>query len=314
MKVNLDQAIQLLRSEDIVAVPTETVYGLAARYDSEKAIHAIYKAKNRPFDHPLIVHIASADWLDKLAINIPNYVFTLVEHFWPGPLTIVLKKQSGVSNIITANQDTVAIRMPDHPMLLELIKKLTVPIVAPSANKFCKTSPTTADHVEKSFDYKIPVLDGGDCKIGIESTIVLATENDYFSVLRSGIISALAIEKILKIPCIINNTSLIKTPGKHVVHYQPKFPIIILKNNLDINKYLNNQSERYYFMIFDGNELSSEHHFIFKMPNNPSDYAKLLYQHWHTSDIFSINKILIQLPPDNPEWAGIRDRILKATI
>ena len=314
MKITLEKAIDLLKSDNIVAVPTETVYGLAARYDSEKAIHAVFNAKNRPLDHPLIVHVATIESIYDLAEEIKPYVFDLIKAFWPGPLTLVLKKKKTVSDLITANQDTVAIRMPDHPLLLDLIKKLGKPIVAPSANAFCKTSPTTADHVENNFLSAIPVLDGGPCKVGIESTIILATEDSSLTLLRPGILSKKAIESIAKNPFLKSDTTCLKIPGKKKVHYQPKVPIIAFeKNTLMLQNYLNNTEKKCFVMCFETQALFIKNGLLINMPHNPLDYSPLLYKKWYSVSDEDFDHILIELPPNEDQWQGIRDRILKAT-
>jgi len=314
MKISLEKAIQLLKSEQIVAVPTETVYGLAARYDSEKAIHTIFETKKRPLNHPLIVHIAEIDWLYQLAKDIKPYVLELVDRFWPGPLTLVLKKKMLVNDMITASQDTVAIRMPDHPLLLDVIKKVGVPLVAPSANTFCKTSPTSAEHVENNFHSKVPVLDGGKCKVGIESTIILAIENNALTLLRPGILSKQEIEKAAKIPFHTIDSSNIKVPGQKKVHYQPNVSIIAFENNSTaVQKNFYTTNERYFVMTLHAN-ISHHNHKVIQMPKNPIDYSQLMYELWHSISVEKFDKILIELPPNEDRWHGVRDRILKASI
>jgi L-threonylcarbamoyladenylate synthase len=313
MKISLEKAIVLLKSERIVAVPTETVYGLAARYDCEQAITSIFETKNRPLDHPLIVHIASIDWLDRLALDIKPYVFELIQSFWPGPLTVVLKRKKSVNDLVTAGQDTVAIRMPDHPLLLEVIKRVGVPIVAPSANAFCKTSPTSADHVESNFLSKIPVLDGGPCKVGIESTIVLATEDSTLTLLRPGILSKKEIAQVAHMPFTDNDISNVRAPGKKNIHYQPGVPIIAFENGDRLTQACSkNDQKRYFIMALNVKNTPNHLHHLVTMPNCPSDYSKLLYEKWYCVSSDKFDNILIELPPDEDRWQGIRDRILKA--
>ncbi|MCX7124566.1 MAG: L-threonylcarbamoyladenylate synthase [Gammaproteobacteria bacterium] len=313
MKISSKKAVDLLKSENIVAVPTETVYGLAARYDSEKAIRSIFDTKNRPLDHPLIVHIATINWLYHLADEIKPYVSQLIEKFWPGPLTVVLKKKRCVSNLITGNQDTVAIRMPDHPLLIEVIKKLGVPIVAPSANSFCKTSPTSAEHVENNFLSKIPVLDGGPCKVGIESTIVLATDKDTLTILRPGIISIQEIQNTIKMPCHKNDLSGVKSPGKKNVHYQPSVPILAFEKISELHfQSIKKINRKYFVMCFYNHMDLGESHHVIKMPNNPLFYSQILYEKWYSVSDADFDNIIIELPPNEDQWHGIRDRILKA--
>ena len=170
---DISKAVALLNNEELVAIPTETVYGLAGNIYSEKTIKAIFETKQRPFFNPLIVHIPSIDHLEEIVACIPEKAKLLAESFWPGPMTLVLKKKSTIPNVITAGKDTVAVRIPNHPTTLELLNRLDFPLAAPSANPFNRISPTTAQHVEDYFKDKIKmVLDGGACKIGIESTII----------------------------------------------------------------------------------------------------------------------------------------------
>lgn len=313
MKISLEKSVQLLKSENIVAVPTETVYGLAGRYDSEKAIHAIFETKKRPLNHPLIIHIADLNWLYHLTNDINPYVIRLIRRFWPGPLTLVLKRKMIVSDIITASQDTVAIRMPDHPLLLDVIKKVGVPIVAPSANTFCKTSPTTADHVESNFCSKVYVLDGGKCKVGIESTIILATEKNSLTLLRPGILSKKEIEEYSKVSFISDDAFDIKVPGQKKIHYQPKVPISVFKyNNSKLDSLFLNGNERYFIMHFNRKIPYYHFHDYIHMPNDPLYYSQLMYEKWHSVSLDKFDKILIELPPNEDQWQGVRDRILKA--
>lgn len=313
MIVNLDTALAILQRGETCAVPTETVYGLAARYDDEHAIQKVFSIKQRPLDHPLIVHIAHRKWLGELCTDIPAYVNALIEHFWPGPLTLILNKTARVSHLVTANQSTVAIRMPDHPDFLQLIRKLNCPVVAPSANRFCQTSPTQPSHVESGLGTNIPVLDGGPCSVGIESTILLATNQNTTEILRPGIISTADIESISKVPCITQSKSNIKTPGKHKVHYQPKKPLFVTNTMQELSNVLARHPDtRYYVMsFFDFNDTISPPYTV--MPDSPEQYAQVLYSHWQSSTILEVDAILMELPPDRPEWQGIRDRIFKAS-
>jgi L-threonylcarbamoyladenylate synthase len=313
MKISLEKAIQLLKSEKIVGLPTETVYGLASRFDSEKAIRRIFETKERPLNHPLIIHIAEIDWLYQLAKDINPYVTQLINRFWPGPLTLVLKKKLIVSDMVTASQDTVAIRIPDHPLMRDVIKKVGVPLVAPSANIFCKTSPTTADHVENNFQSSIPVLDGGKCKVGIESTIILATENDSLTLLRPGILSKRQITEVSKIRFRSDNYSNISVPGQKKIHYQPNVSIVAFeKGDSNFHKAIGRKKERYIVVSLHTN-IPYNNHEIIAMPDDPIDYSQLMYESWHNVSLDEFDKILIELPPNEDRWQGVRDRIIKAS-
>ncbi|OGV50538.1 MAG: threonylcarbamoyl-AMP synthase, partial [Legionellales bacterium RIFCSPHIGHO2_12_FULL_42_9] len=177
---------------EIVAIPTETVYGLAANANNAIAIDKIYCLKQRPYNHPLIMHIASGWDLDQWATAIPSYVYNLIDNFWPGPLTLVLpSRKENICDLITGGQPTIAIRCPGHSLTQQLLHQLGYPLVAPSANPFGKISPTTAAHVQISFhESNLMILDGGRCKLGIESTIIDATRFDSYQILRHGSIDA----------------------------------------------------------------------------------------------------------------------------
>ncbi len=173
ISTDLSKAVELLNNEELVAIPTETVYGLAGNIFSEKAVKAIFETKERPFFNPLIVHIPNIDYLETIVEAVPEKAKLLAEAFWPGPITLVLKKKSIIPDLITGGKDTVAVRIPNHPLTLDLLSKLVFPLAAPSANPFNRISPTKAEHVESYFKDKIKmVLDGGACKSGIESTII----------------------------------------------------------------------------------------------------------------------------------------------
>ena len=193
---DIKKAKKALKKNKLVAIPTETVYGLAGNAYDESALVEIFKLKNRPFYNPLIIHIKSASSITDVAIDIPESAMILAEKFWPGPLTLVLKKQPHISDLITAGKDTVAVRVPNHPVALELLDKLDFPLAAPSANPFGSISPTNADHVFNYFGGKLEViLDGGECEKGLESTIIGFEENQPI-LYRHGSISSEEIEKI----------------------------------------------------------------------------------------------------------------------
>ncbi len=198
LKPTVANAIQILESGGVVGIPTETVYGLAACIDQPAGIDQVFALKNRPKDHPLIVHIGDPNALKKYTQEIPHYVEILIQKFWPGPLTLILKKTEAVSDVITAGQDSVAIRMPNHPIALELLKKLKAPVVAPSANKFMQVSPTSRAHVLEGLGEDLLVLEGGECEVGIESTIVDARNPTEAVIVRPGMIGLEDLVAVLK--------------------------------------------------------------------------------------------------------------------
>ena len=192
------------------------------------------------------------------------------------------------------------------------MKSLGKPVVAPSANKFCQTSPTEGEHVEKGMGQTLPVMDGGKCQVGIESTIILATENDCITLLRPGAITPAMIEQVTGIPCVLKKNNTIKTPGNHKVHYQPKKPLFITTVNNEFIEYLRKTQAKCYCMMLSSQVLPEQHSLIL-MPNNPADYAKELYYHWQKVADLAVDIVIIELPPDQPEWYAVRDRILRAS-
>lgn len=230
---DVSKAKLLLEKDEIIAIPTETVYGLAGNIYSETAIKKIFSTKKRPFYNPLIVHISSIHVLKDIAINIPEKALLLAAKFWPGSLTLVLQKNDAIPDLITAGKNTVAIRVPDHELTLNLLKSLRFPLAAPSANPFGQISPTTAQHVAEYFSEEIPmVLDGGNCFNGIESTII-GFENNEAILLRLGSIAIEEIEIVIGKIIIKNqeeNAPL--APGMLSRHYAPKTKTVLVDNVL----------------------------------------------------------------------------------
>lgn len=302
---------KLLNQKQCVAIPTETVYGMAARIDSDEAICRVFELKQRPKDHPLIVHIANTSQLLDLACYLPHYVHKLIKHFWPGPLTMVFPVLKTVNPLITAGQTTIAVRMPNHPLTLKLINKLGCPVVAPSANPYGYISPTTAQHVQVMFGDDFPVLDGGECSVGIESTIISMVSNDEITIMRPGIITAEDIEKIAGVPCHYvkpNDKQAIKVSGSCNKHYAPKHPIVLHHAK---RKLPNLKLKRIAYLSL-GLSDSLNPIIIINMSNNPVDYAKQLFAALQKVDHADIDIIVIDQPPDTKEWLAIHDRLNRA--
>ncbi|MBM7585246.1 L-threonylcarbamoyladenylate synthase [Bacillus pakistanensis] len=229
-------ASQYLKDNEVVAFPTETVYGLGANATSDVAVDKIFQAKGRPSDNPLIVHISASEQLNHLVEEIPETAQKLIEHFWPGPLTIIFKKKDGVfSNKVTAGLDTVAIRIPDHPIALALIAAANLPIAAPSANRSGRPSPTTATHVIEDLQGRIVgVVDGGETGVGVESTVVDCT-GDHPLILRPGGVTREQLEEIVGTievdPSLKEGKGAPKSPGMKYTHYAPNAPLYLVKAN-----------------------------------------------------------------------------------
>ena len=223
-------ASQALSQGNLIAFPTETVYGLGADATNPDAVKRIYEVKGRPSDHPLIVHIASLDQMDQWAIDIPEYAIKLARDFWPGPMTLVLKRNTKAKDFITGGQDTVALRVPAHPIALSLLQEFKEGIAAPSANRFGSVSPTTAEAVEEELkDYLSPqdlILDGGQCLVGVESTIIDCTKQTPF-ILRPGAITSAMIEESTGLIALTNNDGSIRVSGSLDSHYSPKAKVVL---------------------------------------------------------------------------------------
>lgn len=226
---NIKKAASIIRKGELVAFPTETVYGLGANAISSKAVKKIFIAKKRPADNPLIVHISNKNDIYLLAREVPKEAIKLIKKYWPGPLTIVLKKSLIVPPEVTCNLDTVAIRVPQNKIALSLIEQAQVPIAAPSANISGKPSPTCAKHVAQDFKNKIFVLDGGSTKIGLESTVIDLSKKP-FTLLRPGKITLEELKKILgKVVVARHNSKKPKSPGMKYRHYSPKAKLILIE-------------------------------------------------------------------------------------
>ena len=225
---DLFEAQSLLKSGKLVAIPTETVYGLAANALNADAVIHIFETKNRPHFDPLIVHVGGMEQVDEVAAHIPEVAYLLMEALWPGPLTIVLQKHERVPHIVTSGLDTVGVRMPDHPLTLELLRSLNFPLAAPSANPFGYISPTSALHVAEQLGNRIPyILDGGECTIGVESTIIDCS-GDTPTILRLGGTAVETIEEIIgHVQVNAISTSAPQAPGMLHSHYAPRKPLLV---------------------------------------------------------------------------------------
>ncbi|WP_179344315.1 L-threonylcarbamoyladenylate synthase [Winogradskyella ursingii] len=311
---DISKAVSLLNEEEIVAIPTETVYGLAGNIYSEKAIKAIFETKQRPFFNPLIVHISSVNYLSTIAEDISEKANNLAEAFWPGPLTMVLKKKNTIPELITAGKDTVAIRIPNHPVTLELLDQLDFPLAAPSANPFSSISPTTAQHVEDYFGGKIKmVLDGGACRSGIESTIV-GFENDEPIIYRLGSTSVEAIENVLgKIQIKNRKNNQPDAPGMLSKHYAPKCKLILSE---DISETLQNYKKQKTGVLAFQNKIIDRHIFsqiILSENGNLEEAATNLYDAMHQLDKQDLDLIIAEKFPDYGLGKSINDRLERAT-
>ena len=304
-------AVDRLRAGELVALPTETVYGLAADATNPDAVRAIFHAKCRPADHPLIVHIAGAEQLPIWADKVPEAAWRLASAFWPGPLTMVLPAARAVSPLVTGGQPTVALRVPAHPVFQSVLQQFGRGLAAPSANPFGQISPTTAAHVQHYLDGRIAaVVDGGPCLVGIESTIV-DLSGDHPRILRHGMITAEVLAQHL--PRITTTTTTTtapvpRVPGTLASHYAPRKPCYRILADLAESPFRNRRLGLLAHRPADWPVTK-----YWAMPAQPDDYARVLYSTLHQADASDCDVLLIVLPPDEPSWLALHDRLRRAT-
>ncbi len=286
------QAAQVIRSGGIVGFPTETVYGLGANALDAAAVRKIFEAKGRPSTSPLIVHADSIAMAKSLVAEWPREAEELAEAYWPGPLTLVLKKAEVVPDEVTGGLPTVGVRVPDHGIALALIREAGVPIAAPSANRFTELSPTTADHVRRSFPGML-VLDGGPCEVGIESTVVSLAHGRPI-LLRPGMIS---LGDLTQEPPPAGGPH--PAPGMHPRHYSPRTSVVLTDRPPAGSAYL-----------WWSREASGVHGM--PMPAAAREYASRLYAALHEADRMGVPLIAVEPVPGSPEWTAIRDRLQRA--
>ena len=306
-----ETAAKLLQAGELVAVPTETVYGLAADASNPQAVAKIFVAKSRPANHPLIVHIGALAQLSDWARDIPPQAWLLAKAFWPGPLTLLLPKAAKVSPVVTGGKDSIGIRMPAHPVLLGLLQRTGLAVAAPSANPYKKLSPTSALQVMAGLNGRIAaVLDGGDCSVGLESTIVDLT-SDAPQVLRAGPISVTELEAVLGVPVSAPRSHNVAVPGNVKAHYQPGKPLKIF-NKADLMTALQ-QSDQAVICLYQSAEFAALNLTHSRMlPADKAGYARLLYRSLFEADALPGSEIWLEQPPQTPEWDDVNDRLRRA--
>ena len=312
----IHKAADLLRQGRLVALPTETVYGLGADAKNPEAVKRIFAAKGRPADHPLIVHIPDKVALTFWAIEIPELAWKLAERFWPGPLTLVLKKHPDVPLGVTGGQNTVALRVPAHPVALGLLQAFGGGIAAPSANRFCRISPTQASHVEEELGDKVDmILDGGACQVGLESTIVDLT-GERPKLLRPGQISKSDIEQFLQVKLELpENNEQIHAPGMMEVHYAPDTTTMLCTTEeiVNIQKGITFQHQYKLGVIVYLSEIVGDANTqVVIMPKDAIAYAHDLYSTLRKLDNPEIDLILVEKPPQTEIWQAVNNRLNKA--
>lgn len=318
-----EKAGEILRNGGLVGIPTETVYGLAANALDGSTVAKIFAAKGRPSDNPLIVHIADLEALDDLVAYIPPAVYDLADAFWPGPLTIILDKSPLIPDEVTAGLDTVAIRMPSHPVARQIIRAAGVPLAAPSANLSGKPSPTTAVHVMHDMDGRIDaVVDGGPCEVGVESTVItLASRRPRL--LRPGRITPEEIEEVLGDELVIDDAVLGKlkegetasSPGMKYKHYSPSADVTVLKGTLEnCAAYINqNADEKTAALVFDGEACKINCRTLdFGAENDDLAHAAKLFDALRTCDDEGIEKLFVRAPGYTGVGLAVMNRLLRA--
>ncbi len=313
MSAEIERVVQLLKQGELVAFPTETVYGLGADARNPQAVAKIFAAKGRPADHPLIVHIPDVAHLDRWARDISPAARAVAEKFWPGPLTLILKRHPDVPDCVTGGQDTVGLRIPNHPVALELLKAFDGGIAAPSANKFGRISPTTAQHVRDDLgDAVALVLDGGPCQVGIESTII-DMSGERTTVLRPGMIAGFDIGLFLgRMPAEAVNTNSVKTPGSHLAHYAPRTPLLLTPEDSVAIAVRTAIGKKERLAVLAPFPPPIEHPLIVRWHVAPTDadtYARELYATLRALDAAGADLIIVQRPP----WPAVIDRLMRAS-
>ena len=294
---DIDQASQTLKAGGIVGIPTETVYGLAAMALNERAVSRVFSAKGRPTSHPLIIHLSPNDDINRWG-ELNESAQLLASTFWPGPITLLVPRTRLVPDWVTGGRDTVALRIPAHDMTIALLDLLSDAVVAPSANRFGHVSPTSAQHVVDDLGDSVDlVLDGGQCTIGVESTIVECT-NSSVQILRPGKVSALEIAKVTGLGISLTDGPS-RAPGMLLAHYAPRARVELFDSLPEAQDSLNQY-------ISDGQSVEILHY------DDPTTYALSLYDDLRAADLRSREIVLAVMPLDNGLGTAIRDRLAKA--
>ncbi|MGK3206062.1 L-threonylcarbamoyladenylate synthase [Amycolatopsis sp. MEPSY49] len=312
---DIGKAAGVLRAGGLVAVPTETVYGLGANAEDPAAVARVFQVKGRPPTHPLIVHLGAAEQLGDWVADVPETALVLAERFWPGPLTLVLRRGRRVPLEATGGLETVAIRVPAHPVALELLSAFGGGVAAPSANRFGSVSPTTADHVRAELGDAVDfVLDGGSCDVGVESTIVDAT-SDTPSVLRPGGVTPEDLEAVLGRPVTAGATSAIRVPGQHPSHYAPRARVVLVEPEEIATAAQAAQEQGHQVGVFlppACADVPVKAHAVVTVPDSMAGYARGLYGFLRELDQLGCDLIVASLPVEEGLGLAIANRLRRA--
>jgi len=318
--VAVKRAAELLCCGEVVALPTETVYGLAANALDEKAVAKTFQIKGRPANNPIIVHVASIEMAKRCVSDWPMSADKLAKAFWPGPLTLVLPHAKEIPDNVTAGGVTVGVRWPAHPFIQAVIRECGFPLAAPSANLSSRISPTNAEHVRKQLGGKIPlIVDGGQSQVGIESTVLDLTISPA-QVLRPGMIHAESLAAVvgnIEHPTSNIGRRTLRSPGQLKKHYSPKAKLVVLnwQNDADLNSQLstlNSQPSTCHVIAHTQVPSAADFAGVSVIPHDAEAFARAIYAEWHRCDEAGAEWIVVETPPDLPEWSAIADRLKRA--
>lgn len=311
---DVTRAVAILRAGGLVAFPTETVYGLGADASNPEAVKKIYAAKGRPREHPLIVHVADSAQVKEWAREVPDAAERLAQHYWPGPLTLILNRAAHVSDLVTGGQDTVALRVPSHRIARALLLEFGSGVAAPSANRYGRVSATTAQHVRSEFgDVVECVLDGGASDVGIESTIVDLSGMQP-ALLRPGSITLHELEETLGQPLAPAGATSPRAPGTLAKHYAPQTPLLLMEADLmlELAATMARQGHKVAVLVRSVLQPLTQGVTWMAAPRDPAGYAHELYASLRALDQAGCSAILVEQPPLDPAWAAVQDRLMRA--
>jgi L-threonylcarbamoyladenylate synthase len=310
----IDQAVEALRDGQLVAFPTETVYGLGADAQNPDAVRKIFELKGRPASHPVIVHVENVRALDRWALQVPPAAAVLAEKFWPGPLTLILRRAPAVDLAITGGQDTVAIRIPAHPVAQQLLRAFGSGIAAPSANRYGRISPTRPEHVREEFGDALGiVLDGGDCKIGLESTIVSCVDT-VPRILRPGSITLSQLRAVVPEVQAGPDALAPRVPGSDAKHYAPRTPVSLVASRTleEVVGQLTESHEKVAVLAMRPPRVANKYMTWINAGRRADVYARELYVNLRTLDKSGAKEILVEEVPAGEQWDAVRDRLRRA--
>ncbi len=319
---DLEIASLLLKCGEIVGVPTETVYGLAADATNEEAVAKIFEAKGRPADNPLIIHVSSIDMMKQYTEDIPSIVYRLADNFWPGPLTMVLPKRSNVPDIVTAGMDTVAVRMPSNPVIRKIIDLVGKPLAAPSANISGYPSPTSAQHVIDDMSGRIAaVVDGGSCSVGLESTVISFEGYDSVRILRPGFITPEQLQSVVDDVIIDKNitsnemidVSQVRSPGMKYKHYSPRARVVLVREGIEMfKKYVSeHEDEKSCSLIFDYDVADFPYKYM-TYGKTPEEQAQQIFAKLREADRLGIKTLFVRSPRKEGVGLAVYNRLIRA--